>query len=375
MSSDAFQKALGDITKKMPFIVKDVHQKNFIKKLLLDSPRLSYVFGGGIVLGRFIRFFGPESGCKSIICTYIGAQFQKNLPIQFPEFKHKKYVVYVDVERTFDPDYAKEVGIDLSEGCFVLLQPQNFEDLSLALEPLIRTDQVSCVIFDSESFITTRTIQLDEVGKANFGSQAKFMKDFCNRFIPLCSDYNTTMFVISQERAQMNTLSKALNFTGGFSLKYASSVTNRVKKIENLTKGSKIVGVHLQVRNYKNKTGIPFRECEMDLYYEGGFDSTGEYIDFLKEFADEPRLQDLVLVKAGGNYKSEKFGWSFRGKDALVEAIKSNTLVGWDQIKATIDDIIKNPIEGKENTADPEQELEQNMTEEQADEFDKQLEE
>ena len=41
------------------------------------------------------------------------------------------------------------------------------------------------------------------MGKANFGSGAKIMKDFCNRFAILCANYKTTMFIISQERAQM----------------------------------------------------------------------------------------------------------------------------------------------------------------------------
>lgn len=157
--------------------------------------------------------------------------------------------------------------------------------------------------------------------------------------------------------------------TGGYALKYCASTLNRVRKIENLTEGSKIVGIHMQVRNYKNKTGIPFRECEMDLYYKGGFDSTGEFVDFLYEFAEDPRLLKLVDCRSKGYYNSKNtFGWNFHGKDAFVTAINSGEVkpAEWEQIKQTIQDIISHEIEGKEFTGDEDQIAEQDLTKEKA---------
>ena len=162
--------------------------------------------------------------------------------------------------------------------------------------------------------------------------------------------------------------------TGGYALKYVASTLNRVRKIENLTEGSKIVGIHMQVRNYKNKTGIPFRECEMDLYYKGGFDSTGEFVDFLYEFAEDPRLLKLVDCRSKGYYNSKNnFGWNFHGKDAFVAAINSGEVkpAEWEQIKQTIQDIISHEIEGKEFTGDEDQIAEQDLTKEKAEELSK----
>ena len=162
--------------------------------------------------------------------------------------------------------------------------------------------------------------------------------------------------------------------TGGYALKYVASTLNRVRKIENLTEGSKIVGIHMQVRNYKNKTGIPFRECEMDLYYKGGFDSTGEFVDFLYEFAEDPRLLKLVDCRSKGYYNSKNtFGWNFHGKDAFVTAINNGEVkpTEWEQIKQTIQDIISHEIEGKEFTGDEDQIAEQDLTKEKAEELSK----
>lgn len=158
--------------------------------------------------------------------------------------------------------------------------------------------------------------------------------------------------------------------TGGYTLKYAASTLNRVRKIENLTEGSKITGIHMQVRNMKNKTSVPFRECEMDLYFKDGFDSNCEYVDFLKEFNEDPRLMPLCIAGNGGTFKSEKFGWSYRGKDNFIAAIKNNEVTGWEEIKQTILEIISHEIDGMENTADPEQEKEQNLTQEEAERLD-----
>lgn len=207
-----------------------------------------------------------------------------------------------------------------------------------------------------------------------FGAGAKAMKEFCNRFNILCANYNTTMFVISQERAQMAAMSHAIATTGGYSLKYTASTLNRVRKIENLTEGSKIVGIHMQVRNYKNKTGIPFRECEMDLYYKGGFDSTGEFVDFLGEFAEDPRLLKYIDCRSKGYYNAKTtFGWNFHGKGSFVEAINKGDVKPeeWEAIKNAIQDIISHEIQGKEFTGNEEQILEQNLTEEKAEELSK----
>ena len=160
--------------------------------------------------------------------------------------------------------------------------------------------------------------------------------------------------------------------TGGFALKYAAATSFRTRKIENLTEGSKIIGIHIHCKNYKNKTAVPFRECEMDLYFKDGFDSTCEYVDFLKEFNEDSRLVPLCYAGNGGVFKSEKYGWSFRGKDNFIEAVKNGQVEGWEEIKKAIIEIISNEIEGMENTADPEQEFEQNLTEEKADELDQQ---
>lgn len=196
MPSAAFKSAMAKIQKKMPNVVKDVSVAGKTNRIVLDSPRLNYVYGGGVAIGRIHRFYGPESGGKSTICTYIASQFQKKL-------EGKPYCVYIDFERSFDEEHAKDIGLLTDPEHFIFMQPDNIEDAGIALEEMVKTGEVGTIIFDSESMASTRTVMEDEMNKANFGSVAKALKEFCNRFNILCANYGATLFVISQERAQM----------------------------------------------------------------------------------------------------------------------------------------------------------------------------
>ena len=352
MPSAAFKKALASIEKKCANVIQDVDVAGKTERLTLDSPRLNYLYGGGVAIGRIHRYFGPESGGKSTICTYIASQFQKHLKEQLG--LDKPYCVYLDFERSFDAEHARELGLSTDSDHFIFIRPDDLESAAIALEELIKTGEVATVIFDSESMSSTRTVMEDAMGKANFGSGAKIMKDFCNRFAILCANYKTTMFIISQERAQMAMMSHAIAVTGGYALKYAASTTNRVKKIEDLKEGSKLIGIHMLVRNYKNKTGIPNRQCEMDLHFKGGFDSNTEYVDFLKDFAEDDRLKPLCVASSAGYYKSEKYGWSYHGKASFMEVVLSGKLEGWEEIRKVVDEIIANPIASDANNENPE---------------------
>ena len=87
--------------------------------------------------------------------------------------------------------------------------------------------------------------------------------------------------------------------TGGTAIKFFASTRNRITKIDELTENIGIdAGIKIRVRNYKNKTGTPWRDAEMNLYFEKGFDSDAEYFDFLSEFG-------LITKGNGGVYSAD----------------------------------------------------------------------
>lgn len=150
--------------------------------------------------------------------------------------------------------------------------------------------------------------------------------------------------------------------TGGYMLRYVASTLNRVRKVADLKDGNgKMIGIQMNVRNYKNKTSIPFRENDMWLYFDKGFDSEGEYVDLVKELQDNEEI--TKLCKIGGAYhKSEKWGWTFRSKDDFTQNFTKNPEFKeqWEELKATIDKVLGGAIEQDKNTVDPEMMAEQN---------------
>lgn len=152
--------------------------------------------------------------------------------------------------------------------------------------------------------------------------------------------------------------------TGGYALRYAASTLNRVKKVCDLKDGTgKMIGIQMNVRNYKNKTGIPFRENDMWLYFDRGFDAEGEYIDLVKELQTDSRI--TALCKIGGAYwKSDKWGWSYKSKDSFISDFVHNEACKdmWEEMKNVIDEVLSGAIESDKETGDPEQMAEQNET-------------
>ena len=321
---------LKTIEKKMPKIIGQIEESGIVKRIKVDSPQLSFMFGGGLPVGRIIRFRGPESSGKSILCNYCAAQLQKRLPeyIGNPE---KKVVVYVDFERTFVKDFAEQVGIITDDEHFIHLLPDDIESANDVLMDLIKTDEVCAVILDSDAAAPTRASYIDPAGKATFGGQAKALGEMIRKLNILCANYNTTLFWISQERVAMNIMAKLPSVTGGEAPKFYASVVNRVTKTDVIKNGNDTIGIALRCRNYKNKCGVPFRDAEMKLYYNGGFDSDEEYIDFLVNFG--------LIEQKGAYFKSEKWDFSLQGRAKLLEWLHEHEDV-YTKLKEEVDELL-----------------------------------
>jgi hypothetical protein len=72
--------------------------------------------------------------------------------------------------------------------------------------------------------------------------------------------------------------------TGGTALKFFSSTRCRIQKMDVIKNGDNTIGIQISARNYKNKTSVPNRDALMDLYFQGGFNSSAEYFTFITKF-------------------------------------------------------------------------------------------
>ncbi len=135
----------------------DVDTTGQIERVLLESPRLNYIFGGGFAIGRMYEFYGPESGGKSTLATYIGGQIQEKF--------RRPIVVYVDFEYSFDKKYAVRLGLKTDKENLIFLRPTSGEDAFEILKELVKDLPVGLIVFDSIS-ATPSKAQVEDTFRA-----------------------------------------------------------------------------------------------------------------------------------------------------------------------------------------------------------------
>ena len=91
---------------------------------------------GGVPRGRIIEIFGPESSGKTTLALHIVAEAQKAGGI----------AAFVDAEHALDPEYARRLGVKLSE--LIISQPDSGEEALNILESLVRSEIIDVVVVE-----------------------------------------------------------------------------------------------------------------------------------------------------------------------------------------------------------------------------------
>ena len=143
----------------------DVNDAGVIHRLMLSSPKLNYIFGGGFPLNRIIEIYGGPSAGKSIFASYVGGQIQKRTD------NEQKIVLYVDMEHTFEKQYAETAGLNTQDDRFIFVQPMNGEEAFTIMEELMKTGQIGLIVYDSTTTTPTAAAMEDNFGKACVGPE------------------------------------------------------------------------------------------------------------------------------------------------------------------------------------------------------------
>lgn len=107
---------------------------------------------GGIPRGRIIEIYGPESGGKTTFClNYVAKEQQRG-----------ELVAYVDAEHALDPNYMKQLGVDVDE--LLVSQPDSGEQALETVEALIESRTVRLIIVDSVAALVPQAELDGEMG-------------------------------------------------------------------------------------------------------------------------------------------------------------------------------------------------------------------
>jgi len=259
---------------------------------------------GGIPRGRIIEVFGPESSGKTTLALHVVAEAQKA----------GGYAAFIDAEHAMDPEYAKNLGVNLDE--LLVSQPDSGEQALEITETLVRSGALYIIVIDSVAALVPRAELEGEMGDSHMGLQARLMSQALRKLTGTVSRSNTTVLFVNQIREKIGVIFGNPETTpGGRALKFYSSVRLEIRRITSLKDGSDIVGNRTRVKVVKNKVAPPFKNTEFDIMYGKGISKEGDIIDIA--------LKGDIIEKTGAwfSYGDMKIG---QGRENVKQYLAEN---------------------------------------------------
>ena len=257
---------------------------------------LDMILGGGYPLGRIIEIFGPESSGKTTIAIKAISSFQKA----------GKVCAFIDAEHAFDPEYARNLGINLENLLFA--QPDTGETALDIAEQLIRSGDVGLIVVDSVAALVPRAEIDGDMGSSHVGLHARLMSQAMRKMTGVISKSNCVVIFINQLREKVGQIyGNPEVTTGGRALKFYATIRLDVRKRDVIKEEGESVANRTRMKTVKNKTYPPFKECEIDIIYGSGPDAAGAVLDIA--------IKEDLIQKAGAWYKYN--GEQYHGRDEL----------------------------------------------------------
>lgn len=290
-----------------------------VEAIPTECMSLDWVLGcGGFPRGRIMELYGQESSGKSTMALFFAAQIQKQ----------GGTVVWVDAEQSFDSNYAKKIGVNTKD--LIVNRPMSGEEAFNVLEKMIKTNSIDLIVVDSVSALVPQKELDGQVEDVTIALQARLMSKGLRMITGGLARTKTSVIFINQLRDKIGVVyGVPTTTTGGKALKFYASIRLSVRKGSKILNSSKdVIGNVLKIKGEKNKVGLPFRETELELFFNKGLDIVGDTLNFA--------ISNKVVKKDGITYSYKKIKLGV-GKDKSKKYLEENEEV----LKSIKEDLVK----------------------------------
>lgn len=293
------------------------------------SPSLGSAVGiwGTPLNGKITQFHGPENCGK----TFLAMLMAKETLDKYP----KSEVVWVDSELSFNKDWARKIGLDISR--VVIINTNNaveifttlcgkFNDKAKKVVPgvldLVISGQlnVKLIVLDSIAQLVPPSEEGRKLEDFEMAALARFLPKALRQLKPMLAKANAGMICINQLRDSMTPNSQP-SYSGGRAYRYNLDFAIKLHpstKEENIlrdARGDK-VGHMIIATVEKSRGGINKHQAEFFLDFTKGVVRQGEEL---------AKLGAAYGVIERPNLQAWKYGeTTIRGKDNFFELLDNN---------------------------------------------------
>lgn len=279
----------------------------------LDIPRISTgsivvdsIIGGGLPVGRITEIFGPYSSGKTTFALTSIANVQKN----------GGSALFIDLESSLDPRWAKRLGVDLDS--LIVVSPDLGSEALDLLSKAVTMNAFDIIVFDSIGALIADGVYTDGTDHSGMGEVARMLSTMVPPIAQNAKKTQTTVVFINQLRANLGGYGAAETTRGGKAVPYAASLRLRVSrqgKKGQIVEDGKTVGVTLSIKVEKNKTAAPDREAETVVNFRRGLDPAVEAFGVGVQLG----IIEAATIKT---YKFQGKNITTQGRNAAITVIR-----------------------------------------------------
>lgn len=232
-------------------------------------------------------------------------------------------VCFLDYEHAFSPIYANDLGLDITNPNFILLQPRHFEEGAEIINAMAESG-VDLIIVDSvAAMVSKKLVESGDMGSTGqIGVIPRLLSSFLPRMVGTLAETGSSLVFINQLRSRIKTsqfdYGPDEDTTGGKAMKFYASLRLEVRRVKteyaeivnNLTdaKEKQAITNIVRARNIKNKVSShQGHTAEFAIRYGQGIDNVRSIIDVAES--------RKIVVRGGAWY-------SFAGPDGEEKKVQ-----------------------------------------------------